>query len=517
MTFTVLTAEFAHESNTFSIRPTTLAAFRARLLLQGDAAVQQRADANTDIAGFMDVARAQGWQTRHAVSAAASPAGPVARAAFDEITGWIIAAAEAGPLDGILLGLHGAMVVEDHPDGEGLLLECLRAVVGPELPIAVTLDPHANVTTQMCDLAQIVISYSTYPHVDMRDTGRRAAAILHRTMTREIAPRTLRVTRPMLEEANSGRTDEGPMIARHALARTHEATGGALAISINAGFGNADIPELGPTVLVTYTGEEGTHRTFAETLADDIWERRHEVLNRYLTPDEAAAVALDHAGVGPLVIADYADNPGAGGYGDASGLLSALLKAGVSGACFGPMVDPEVAALLHEQAVGTEVTLSLGGKTDARFGGGPMQVTGTLILLSDGHYTGDGPMIGGLPGAWGPTAVLRVGGVDVLVVTNSGQMLDLQQFRVFGIDPAAYQVVALKSQQHFRAAFSPIAARVIVCDSGALCSPDLRSLPFYRVPRPIFPLDWPLDDAGDRELLDPKNGGGIDCNQIQLE
>jgi microcystin degradation protein MlrC len=489
MTLAVLTAEFAHESNTFSIRPTDMAAFRARIFLHGDAAITQRRGANTDIAGFMDVAQAQGWQTRHAVSASASPAGPVTRAAFDEIAGCILAAAQAGPLDGILLGLHGAMVVEDHPDGEGLLLERLRAVTGPDLPIAVTLDPHANVTARMCELAQIVMSYSSYPHVDMRDTARRAANLLHRMMTGEIAPRTLRVTRPMLEEANSGRTDEGPMIVRHALARRHEGTLGALAVSINAGFGNADIPELGPTVLVTHTGDAGPHLAFAEMLADDIWARRHEVLNHFLTPGDAAAEALAHAGPGPLVIADYADNPGAGSYGDAPGLLSALLEAGVTGACFGPMVDPAAAALLHAQAVGAEVTLYLGGKTDPRFGGGPIRVTGTVLLLSDGHYVGDGPMIDGLPGDWGPTAVLRVAGVDVLVVTNPGQILDLQQFRAFGINPVAQRVVALKSQQHFRAAFAPIAARVTVCDSGALCSPDLRRLPFHRVPRPIFPLN----------------------------
>lgn len=489
MTHTVLTAEFAHESNTFSIHRTDLTAFRARLFLQGDAALAERAEANTDIAGFMDEARAQGWQTRHAISASASPAGPVTRSAFDEISGHILAAAQAGSLDGILLGLHGAMVVEDHPDGEGLLLERLRAVVGPDLPIAITLDPHANVTARMCDLAQIVLSYSTYPHVDMRDTARRAANILHRTMTGEITPRTLRVTRPMLEEANSGRTDEGPMIARHALARAHEATPGALAVSINAGFGNADIPELGPTVLVTYTGDAGPHLAFAETLADDIWARRHEVLNHFLTPAEAAAEALAHSETRPLIIADYADNPGAGSYGDAPGLLFALLDAGVTDACYGPMVDPEAAAFLHSLKTGAEATLHLGGKTDPRFGGGPILVTGTVTLLSDGRYTGDGPMIGGLPGDWGPTAVLQVGGVAVLVVTNHGQMLDLQQFRAFGIDPAAHRIVALKSQQHFRAAFTPIAARVIVCDSGALCSPDLRRLPFLHVPRPIFPLD----------------------------
>lgn len=489
MTFTVLTAEFSHESNTFNIHPTDMEAFRSRLFLTGEAAILERRDANTDLAGFMDVARDCGWQTRHALSASASPAGPVTRAAFDEITGAIIAAAKAGPLDGILLGLHGAMVVEDHPDGEGLLLERLRAVVGPDLPIAVTLDPHANVTARMCALAQIVMSYSTYPHIDMRDTGRRAAQLLNQTMLGEIAPGTLRVSVPMLEEANSGRTDEGPMIARHALARAHEATPGALAVSINAGFGNADIPELGPTVLVTYTGDPAPHLAFAETIAADIWARRDEVLNHFLTPAEAATEALAHKGPAPLIIADYADNPGAGSYGDAPGLLAALLKAGVNDACFGPMIDPEAAAVLHRHRQGDEVTLQLGGKTDPHFGGGPIMVTGSIMLVSDGRYTGDGPMIGGLPGTWGQTAVLRIDGVDVLVVTNSGQMLDLQQFSAFGIDAATYLVVALKSQQHFRAAFTPIADRIIVCDSGALCSPDLRNLPFHRVPRPIFPLD----------------------------
>jgi microcystin degradation protein MlrC len=279
------------------------------------------------------------------------------------------------------------------------------------------------------------------------------------------------------------------MIARHASARAHEATPGALAVSINAGFGNADIPEPGPTVLVTHVGDPAPHLAFAQDIAADIWDRRHEVLNTFVTPAEAAAEALAHRGERPLVIADYADNPGAGSYGDAPGLLSALLEAGVAGACFGPMVDPSAAALLHAHATGAEVSLPLGGKTDPRFGGGPLEVSGTIVHLSDGRYLGDGPILGGLPGNWGPTAVLRVAGIDILVVSTPGQMLDLQQFRAFGIDPAACRVVALKSQQHFRAAFRPVAGRIIVCDSGALCSPDLRKLPFLRVPRPIFPLD----------------------------
>ncbi len=247
---------------------------------------------------------------------------------------------------------------------------------------------------------------------------------------------------------------------------------------------------MGPTVLVTADGDPEAHRPFAEEIADEIWAARFEVFNRYLTVEAAAARAVTwDAAQGPLIVADYADNPGGGGYGDSTALLQALLAAGVTDACFGPLVDREAAAELHRHRVGEQVTLALGGKTDPRFGGGPLEVTGELLLLSDGAYTGDGPMIGGLTLSFGPSAVLRVAGLELLVVSLPAQMLDLQQFRAFGIDPAVKRVVALKSMQHFRAAFGPIAGEVILCDSGALCTLDLTKLPYSRVPRPIYPLD----------------------------
>jgi microcystin degradation protein MlrC len=492
MLFNVLTAEFYHKTNSFNIHKTILKHFEARLLLKGDKAIAARADANTELAGFMDVAREHDWIVHHSVSAAAASAGPVTRKAFDTICEMILAAVRTTKFNGILLGLHGAMVLEDHPDGEGLLLEKLRAVVGPDLPIAVTLDPHANVTAKICELAQIVVSFNTYPHIDMRDIGQVAARLIHRAMLGQIKPRTLRVTAPMLEEANCGRTDIGPMVERIALARTHETTLGALAVSINAGFGAADVPEIGPTVLVTYDGHPASHLAFAEAIAADIWDKRHEVFNSFLSVDAATAQARIYdaeKNKGPLIIADYADNPGAGAYGDAPGLLKSLLGQNIMGACFAPMVDPEAAQFLHQHKVGEHVSLPLGGKTDPRFGGAPMKITGKIMHLSDGDYIGDGPMMGGLAGSYGTTAVLRIAGIDVLVVTNPNQMLDLQQFRAFGIEPTDYRVIALKSQQHFRAAFEPIAGKIIVCDSGALCSPDVRKLSFKHVPRPIFPLD----------------------------
>jgi microcystin degradation protein MlrC len=492
MPFKVLTAEFCHETNSFNIHKTGLKHFESRLLLNGDAAIAARANANTELAGFLDVSREYGWQVHHTISAAAAPAGPVTRQAFDAICSIILKAASREKFDGILLGLHGAMVLEDFPDGEGLLLKRLRKIVGLDVPIAVTLDPHANVTAAMCEHAQIVVSFNTYPHLDMREIGQHVARLLHRTMLGEIKPKTLRVTVPMLEEANSGRTDVGPMVERMVLARAHEKANSALAVSINAGFGTADIPEVGPTVLVTYDGDAAPHLAFAATIAADIWDKRHDVLNQFLSVDAAVAKARIYDATqnkGPLIIADYADNPGAGAYGDAPGLLKSLLGQNIMGACFGPMVDPEAAEFLHQHKVGDHVSLALGGKTDPRFGGGPLKITGKIMHLSDGHYVGDGPMMMGLAGSYGTTAVLRIAGIDVLVVTNPNQMLDLQQFRAFGIEPTEYRVIALKSQQHFRAAFEPISGKIIICDSGALCSPDVRSLPFKNVPRPIFPLD----------------------------
>ncbi len=494
MTFTVLTAEFMHETNTFSILPTGLKAFRDRTLLEGEAALAARANANTELAGFKDVARERGWNMHHALSALAPPSGKVTREAFDHVAGTIVTAAEAlfGKLDGVLLGLHGAMVTEADEDGEGALLECLRDALGDALPIAITLDPHANVTQKMCDLADIIVSFKTYPHVDMRECGRQAAGILDRMMARTINPKTIRVQLPMLEEVNGGRTDAGPMIKRLAKARTYEQRPDVFAVSINAGFGNADIHDAGPTVLVTAEGDLDAHRRFAGEIAEDIWARRHNVLNRFLPPDEAVREAK--AGIspdGPVIIADYADNPGGGAYGDGTALLRAMLDARLDNACFGPMIDPAAVEILGRHKVGDLVQLELGGKTDPRIGGAPIPLSGEIILLGEGDYVGDGPMLRGLAGSWGKTAVLRVAGIDVLVVSLPCQMLDLQQFRAFGIDPAAKSIVALKSMQHFRAAFEPIATGIVICDSGALCTPNLKRLTYSKVRRPIFPLDPP--------------------------
>jgi len=490
MGFKVLTAEVSHETNTFNIWKTGEDAFRDRFFLRGDAALAQRGKANTELAGFHEAGQAYDWDIRHVLSVAAGPSSYVKRAAFDWFCDPIVGRAADGEYDGILLALHGAMVTDFCEDGEGEILRRIRKVIDRSIPIAMTLDPHANVTEQMIDLADIIVSFKTYPHIDMHTIARHAGDILQRTMAGEITPRTVMARVPMLEEVDGGRTDIGPMIERLQKARAYETCDDVFAVSINAGFASADIKEVGPTVLVTGQGDFKAHTDFAQTIADDIWEKRHDSLNDYWTVEDAARKAVAFKSTkGPLIIADYADNPGAGAYGDSTTLLKALLDAHVSDACFGPIVDGEAVAKLQSCEIGATVQIALGGKTDPTFGGGPLHLEAKLLSLWDGVYTGDGPINGGLTDSFGPCAVIRVGGIDILVSSQARQMLDLQQFKTFGINPEKCQIVAIKSMQHFRAAFEPIAAEVIVCDSGALCTPQYEKMPYKNVRRPIFPLD----------------------------
>ncbi|MDR7124630.1 M81 family metallopeptidase [Pseudotabrizicola sp. 4114] len=497
MSFHVLTAELIQECNTFQKGRTGLEQYRVEILASGEEALSKRRHAVAEIKGFMDVAEAEGWRVTHALSATATPGPIVTAEAFAHLAGMITDAAQAaGKLDGVLLALHGAMVAEGVEDPEGELLTRLRAILGPDVPIAVTLDLHTNTTPEMAAGANVIVSFKTYPHVDPVETAVHAAQALKVMMAGRAQGRTLRLAVPMLDEANSGRSDVLPTMEFYDRARRYETEPGIMAVSVNAGFSDADIYHCGPSVLVSYdaslNGAEARAEAIALDLGTAIWEARHSCANRFLTVEQACQAVRDFRAdrPGPLVIADFSDNPGSGAYGDATNLLAGLLGLGLRDAAFGPLIDPGAAAELQRHRVGETVTLAIGGKADPRYGGGPITVTGEIRHLSaEGVLVGDGPVIGGITFRFGPTAVLRVNGIDVLIVTERGQAYDLQQFKAFGITPEACTVLGLKSQQHFRAAFEPIAAAVIVCDCGGLATPDYSKRRYEKVRRPIWPLD----------------------------
>ena len=492
----VLIAQFAHETNTFSRLPTTLADYRRRWLLEGEAIVPRFRGTRTEIGGLIDHAVRAGWDLVPAVAANATPSGKLTREAWETIRDMIVShARKAGALDAVVLALHGAMVSETEDDAEGALLEALRGAIGPHVPVAVTLDLHANATPRMARHANALISYRTYPHVDQYERAQQAAALIDRVLEGKARPQCLIVQPPTLCGADHGRTVQpGPMRDLLAMADDFEKEEGVHVVSIQAGFMPADIEWAGPSVAVTHEPAQAARaREIADALSREIWRRRDEETIAYLGIDEVMrAVASDAGEGGPLVVADGTDNPGGGGYGDATNMLRALIDGGAKDAAVGHICDPAAARAAIEAGAGNKVRVSLGGHIDPAFGA-PIEVEAHVQSVSDGTFINDGPMGKGTKSEMGPTAVLRVGGIEVIVISNRLQNTDLQTFLSQGIDPAARRVLVVKSVHHFRAAYAPIAREVMIVDSGALCTPDPKRHTYRRLRRPI----WPLDEMGE--------------------
>ncbi len=494
----VLTARFMHETNTFSRVKTDMPLIRRRDFHLENEIPQAFCDTRSALGATFEAADKYGWSLIHPISANPNPSGIVTDEAFEQISGMILdAVATKGPIDGALLHLHGAMVAESHEDAEGELLARLRVKLGSPVPVVVTLDLHANVTQKMAENASALIAFRTYPHVDMYERAWQGAILLERAMKGEIRPVTVIARRPMIYGLDRGRHKTPPMAELLARADRIEQRGEALAVSICAGFSRADIRDVGPSVTVTTDGLGQHGQEIAESFMDYAWETRDFSSFTLLSVAEAVALAKrGEAGGKPLVVADYTDNPGGGGYGDATAFLKGLVEGGVDGVAFHAICDPEAVQAGMRAGVGARTALTLGGKTDPAMGGAALTLDGEIVCLTNGKFVAYGPMGGGVERNYGPSMVFRVGGVDIVVITNNGQATDLGQFTSLGIDPTRYMTVAVKSMQHFRAAFEPIAREIVLVDTGALCSEIYTPELFTKVRRPVWPLDPILDLGG---------------------
>ena len=494
MAYRVLVAQFMHETNTFSKLPTTLDDYRRRWLIEGEAMVPRFKGTRNEVGGYIDSVAKYGWQPVWGAAANATPSGTLTRETWETIRDMILAAArKAGKLDGICLSLHGAMVTATEDDAEGALLEALRGIVGPDVPIVSTLDLHANATERMARNANALVSYRTYPHIDGYERAVQAAALCQLAMEGKKKSRCLLLQPAMLEGADHGRTTQpGQMRDLLAKADIFEKEPGINVVSIQAGFTWADIPYTGPSVAVSYEASaEARAKAIARELIDDVWRRRDETVANTAYRTIADGIAEARAGVGkkgPLVIADGTDNPGGGGYNDTTPVLQALLDARIENVGFGTIYDPAAVQQAMKASVGAEIDVVLGGHTDESMGK-PVRAKAVVKMLSDGFFKNDGPMNAGVETSMGPTAVLRIGGIDVVTISNRIQTIDLQVFLSQGIDPTAKSVLVVKSVQHFRAAYGPIAREIVLVDSGGICSPDISRLKFRKLRRPIWPLD----------------------------
>ena len=480
-------AMVSHETNTFSPIPTDRRQFEAHDLRYGGEILEAYRGTGTCLGGMIDGAAACGATLVPSLAAGASPAGRVSKAFYAEAKARLLADLRAaGPLDGVLLDLHGAMVVEGLDDGEGDLLGAVRATVGA-LPVAVTLDFHANVTGAMVDSATLLHGYKTYPHVDMDARGREAAARLADVVAGRIRPTVAFRQPPLLPPIAGQLTARGPMRRLYDMADAMERRPDVLSVSVFAGFPLADIHDAGLSVYVATDGDQALAEGLADELADAAWARRREFLHTALPVKEAVARALALDGR-PVVLADIADNTGGGAAGDTTEILRELLRVGVRGATVACLWDPEAAAACVAAGVGTTLTVPVGGKVDPSHGS-PVTVTGRVRTLSDGRFIYKGPMARGVEGRLGPTAVLDVNDVKIILISHRRQTLDPEMIRIVGIDPLAEKILVVKSSIHYRAAFEPIARAILEVDAPGLSSSHLGRFAFTRVRRPIFPLD----------------------------
>lgn len=488
----VALAGFLHETNTFAPSKAQMSDFVQgggyMPLARGAAVLTQGRDINLGIGGAVTFGESAGWEMAPILWAGAIPSAHVSQTAYESITGDIIAGIlAAGPLDGIFLDLHGAMVAEHLDDGEGALLERVRTAVGPDVPIAAALDLHGNITAQMVAAADVLVGFRTYPHLDMAETGHRAAAQLEALMERGApfakAFRRLPFLVPIAWQSTRGE----PGRALYDLTAAQEG-GDVASTSFFFGFPAADFPGCGPTV-VSYGATQAAADLAADTINRAVLDAETSLAGESFEPDagviEAMRVARDASK--PVVIADTQDNPGAGGDSNTTGMLRAMVAQGASGA-IGNMVDPAAAQAAHAAGQGAEIEIALGGQSGVA-GDVPFEARYTVETLTDGKFIAPGPFYGGAPMDMGPSACLRIGDVRVVVTTNKAQMADREMFRTLGIVPEDMPILVVKSSVHFRADFDDIAETILTCTAPG--------------PMPISPASLPWTNLAPGIRLEP--------------
>jgi len=481
-------AMMKHETNTFSPVKTDWQRFRDWGAYLGAEAQRAYADTGMPIGAYLKLAREIGAEVATPVAAEAMPSGPVAAEAYETMASAILDAVRRG-CDAVMLDLHGAMVVETTADGEGALLERIRAVA-PDLPIAVTCDLHANLTEKMVQNCTALIGYKTYPHVDRFDVGEQVGRILLRAMKGEIRPIMGWTRRPLLAQTLRMGTDDEPMKTLIAMARVEEQRG-LLAATVFGGFPLADFADAGMSAICIADGDAAAARTAAERLMDAAWERREDFLYQP-EPLEQAVARAKALTVGPVLLLDHADNVGSGGTQDVMTVLREVIHQGLEDVAVAAVYDPEAVRKMAAAGVGATVVLHLGGRTDMpAIGrrGEPLTVTGRVRTLSDGEWIVRGPMYTGVNVSMGPSAVLDTGKVQIVVVSRHHEPWDQGVFLSLGIDPKTKRYLLLKSRIHYRAGFAPLARATITLDGEGVTTSDNDRLRFEHVRRPIFPLD----------------------------
>ena len=483
----VFSAALATETNTFAPMPTGLSSFHERAYFPAG----QHPDAMQMHGGPLWAARlvgpARGWTLIEGLVAAAVPNGVVTRAAFEGLRDALLADLRAAlPVDMVLLGMHGAMVADGYDDCEGDLLRCVREIVGPTTVIGGTLDPHTHLSAAMVESADLLICWKEYPHTDILE--RAVELVDHCTA---LAGKRLRLCASVVDTGMIATLHTTREPARGFTDRVSALEGkdGVVSISIVHGFAWGDTPDMGTKILVYSDiaadpgGARGT--ALAQGLATELFDLRGQLGESLSDIDEALDAAL--AGNGTVVLGDGSDNPGGGAPGDSTFILRRILERGIGSVCLGPIWDPGAVRIAFDAGVGARLPLRIGGKI-APLSGDPVDANWEVRALArDMVMTG----LAGTPAKLGDSALVACDGVEIVLTTYRCQAFGLDLFTQLGCDPAQRRLVVVKSSQHFRAAYAPIAERIIMVDAPGVVTRDFTKLPYRKIKRP----KWPFPDA----------------------
>jgi microcystin degradation protein MlrC len=492
MSLRIAVAGFEHETNTFASRKATYDDFVRDWFHRGDE-LRQLCDTNTVPGGFVGAIEASpDLELVPLLHAGATPGGLITADAVERIEGEILEGLRQSKPDAVILCLHGAMVTELSDDGEGQMLRHVREIVGPSVPVVAVLDLHANLTQAMVDLADVLVPYNTYPHVDMAERGEEAVRLAVQIARSEVKPATGYVKLPIAPVTPKQFSGAEPTKSIMDKAFEIETRPGVLNAAVCFAFAYADTPHVGMGILVTTNDDQTTADQFASELANLIMERHQEFRPDLISVEEAVHTAIAEP-EGPVILADLGDNPGGGSACDGTALLWALLDLGADNAAVALIADPDVVGQAFKKGVGGELTTALGGKTD-ELHGFPIPITATVLSLSDGRFVYEGPMNTGAEDSLGRTAVLacqgRHGGtVEVIVCENRVQPYDAAIFRSQGIEPTKKKILVVKSMVHFRGGIGPLARKIIEVDTPGLTSMDLNRFSYTKLRRPMWPLD----------------------------
>jgi microcystin degradation protein MlrC len=487
MGFRVFVGGVWHETNTFSPVATDRAQIASCIDLAGEQLRQSLTGSNTEIGGMIGAAKELSLDLAMGRITGAFPSAPMRARLFEEIVADLVdRAKQAGRLDGALVALHGAMVVEGTVEADAHVVERLRQVLGPDRPIVCTFDFHANLSQALVDRADVLVGYQTNPHLDMGARGREATELMCRLLAGERFHKAF-CKLPMVSVSQTQVTADEPMRSVMAQFNAQRRASGIATASVAVGYPYADVPTLGMSTLA-YAATQAHARDMAVRLADTLWSRRRDfraiVVNPAVAVERAIRIAAERR---PVILVDVADNIGGGSPGDGTVLLRKLLKAQAPSAAV-VIADPQAARAAAATGTGNRFVGTVGGKAD-RLHGEPVEITGVVRAVRPVSYLRDEEWMTGQRSNQGLTARITVDGVDVVVTEHRTLPYDRRHLREMDIEPANTGILVVKAAAGWRTPFEAMMADAIYCDTPGVNAPNLANFSYHRRPRPLYPLE----------------------------